>query len=145
MKKAIKLLVVIAISFVFPTLYSCSEEDVSKSCIESPCGTIQDGLTNLTITFNEAQNIGNIGLVVDEQEAVLSLDGWTPDEEQYFTCWQTIPTITENSTVVFGYELDGEPVIGAFNVSGISTNELVISINGDAALIADYEPCIDFQ
>ncbi|GAB4231782.1 MAG: hypothetical protein Tsb0034_04250 [Ekhidna sp.] len=122
-------------------LLSCSDNDDPKVCIGPPCGTIDPDATNVALLVLNNTSIGNIGIVVDEIEQKLSLNGI--DNESQISCWQTVPTINSSSDVVLIYELRDEVVVGAFNVSGILTNQLLIEIDGEAASISDFGECND--
>lgn len=128
---------------LFIGVTGCDKENDPKVCLEGPCGTIVADSMNVTIFINGNVDITSIGLVIDDEEVPLSLEGWNYSESKFYTCWQTIPTITQNSSVILGYEINGEVVIGAFNVTQISSNQVVIEIEGEDAEIMNFEECDD--
>ena len=136
------LLVIMVIQFIS----SCEDDSPEPSCIEPPCGTIDNSSYNLTIqTANPSNEVTSALIIIDNVEIILSLDGLNPDESIFYTCWQTIPEITANSTVKFSYELNGEPIFGVLNTTLISENQVVIQIDGDSVILLDYEVCVDFM
>lgn len=124
-------------------LTSCKKEDDGNSCLEPPCGSIDETALNLTLLASNQDDITNVTIAIDEVIQPLSLNGWDFDNGVVFTCWQTIPDINPQSVVVLGYELAGEQVIGALNVQSISSNTVVIDIRGENAEISNYVACND--
>lgn len=143
MTKTIKTMGILLVIILLQVLISCNEEKVQKLCLQPPCGTVDESQTNLTILVTGGVVPTEASLSIDDEEITLTLDGLDLDEHQQFTCWQTIPEITSSSVVILGYVLGGDVVIGSLNSSFISKNELVITIDGDAAALTDYEECID--
>lgn len=121
----------------------CDKENDPKLCLEEPCGTVVADSMNITLFIEDNVDITSAGLVIDDVEVPLSLEGWDYSESNFFTCWKTIPNITSNSSVILGYEINGEVVFGALNVTRISSNQVVIEIDGENAEIIDYEVCDD--
>ena len=138
--KISSLLVIIALLII---ISGCDKESEPKVCLEGPCGSIVADSMNVTIFVEDNVEITSIGLVIDDQEVPLSLEGLNYSESKFFTCWQTIPTIAPSSSVILGYEINGEVVIGAFNVTRISSNQIVIEIEGEDAEISDFDECDD--
>lgn len=129
---------------LFANLFiSCKNDDPITSCLIPPCGEILEGELNLTLFAVNKEDIGQVSIAVDDNIQTLSTNGWDFDEEKNFTCWQVIPEITSESIVVFGYELAGEPIVGVLNTSNLSSNEVVIEINGESAHLKDYQACND--
>lgn len=140
MQKQLAALGVAVALFVLP---SC-KDDAPVVCLEPSCGEIDDNATNLTVfSKNDGETITSFVIIVDDVETTVSLDGIDKANGKYFTCWQTIPDIQPESVVVIGYELNGEPIIGAINASLVFDNELVATIDGDDFLLTNYTACSD--
>ena len=123
---------------------SCNEEDAPTACLEPPCGKITENVTNITVHIVDAgENITNVNIAIDEEVTPLVLDGIDLENEIYFSCWQIIPDLKEDSMIIIGYELNGEQVIGFATREFATTNQLVLQINGEAAILQDYKECID--
>lgn len=123
---------------------SCNEDDTSPLCLTPPCGEVDESATNLTVLNQNSEDIiGNIVIIIDDVETVLSLDGINKSESNYFSCWQTVPDFGSQSVVVIGYELNDEPIVGALNATLVSSNQLVLKINGDDVILGDYTECDD--
>lgn len=132
--------VIIAISI----LVSCGEDQVPKICLEAPCGEVDSATNNISVLLmNPDDNVTNVNLVIDEELTSLSLDGIDYENSKFSSCWQTIPEFNDDSIVIIGYELDGEQIIGFANHKLTSSNFLILQISGDAAILQDYEKCID--
>jgi hypothetical protein len=141
MSKTIKTITLIA-SLLFSTIISSCGNDDGPSCLIPPCGTVNANATNLTIRIDNNLNVTNAGIVIDENEQTLSLNGLNFGEQKYYTCWQTIPDISSSSMVVFIFELNGETELFALNVTHLTSNELVITIGSNNDLsISDYQEC----
>lgn len=123
---------------------SCDEDDSLGICLEAPCGEINSSANNITVMImNPEDNITNVNLVVDDENTTLSLDGIDVENNKFSSCWQTIPDFSSESIVIIGYELDGEQIIGFASREFATTNQLVLQISGEAAILQDYEGCID--
>ena len=123
----------------------CNDDDPKPLCIEEPCGSIIDDQTNLTVLNYSQSEITAMAITVEEETQLLSTEGWDFEEGKSFNCWQVVPMISNSSNVIFQYVLEGEEVIGFLSTVAVSSNTLVIEINGDDAALKSFEPCIDVQ
>lgn len=141
LKPMLKLLAMPGVALALFLLTSCND-DAPVACLEPPCGEIDDNATNLTVySPSDGETISSFIIVVDDVETTISLSGIDKANGKYFSCWQTIPDIQQESVVVIGYELNGEPVIGAVNATLVFDNALVATIDGDGVLLTNYTAC----
>lgn len=139
-KNVFKLIVIIFTMQL--TLSGCENNDTEILCIEPPSGSALASKTNITL-FTQNTNISAAVIIINDEEKLLSLDGWDITNNKNFTCWQTIPDLNGTNTVVFGYKIGDKEVFGSLNASNITTKNLVIEIKDENAEIKDYVSCND--
>lgn len=141
LSKGAKLLSVLIIAFI---CLSCAKETEDKSCLLPPQGITVNGEINISIG-TRLNNLSNVALVYADHEQDLGLEGIDLNGFQYFTNWQTIPSINFN---ILKFNIGTE----AFEipVSEISWNEkIIMSIvqtpTDVLVRFSEYKPCTDIN
>ena len=124
---------------------NCNNDDdgTESLCIQSPCGTIDELETNITINIDELVNINNVSeeitnvsLKVDDTNIPIDVSGINIQSGSFYSCWATIPS---NNITSLNFTLNETEYELPFEDS-LSSNilELVILQSDDEYFIDIY-------
>ena len=121
----------------------CGEDKEQKTCLPPPCGEISIEATNLTILSQD--DISNVIVSVGGVDTSIALKGMDISQSQFFSCWQAIPDLSNETSISLKYNLNEVLVTGDVSTSSVSGNILVLEINGSNVTLSDYSRCSDTE